>query len=155
MGKAVDYWKIMEQVCEAHPKGRPYKLDENGRELGFMPDPTPHAPPLGQANVADIDMFEVMRARIRNEASIMAQMAGAESFEEAEDFEVEDDFEPFSPWEEIFEQHRPDGRVINAERPPAAPTDPLVAEGGPTGGARAPTQEPPQAAPPATQAPSK
>jgi len=29
MGKAVDYWKIMEQVCEAHPKGRPYKLDEN------------------------------------------------------------------------------------------------------------------------------
>lgn len=116
MGKSVDYWKALEAALDKHPKHKPYLLDKDGKEIGFLPDPTPVAPPLGQANVADIDMFEVMRARIRNEASIAAQLAGAESFDEADDFDVEDEFEPFSPWEELYEQFRPDGRVTNPER---------------------------------------
>lgn len=111
MGVAKDYWEKLKVICKANPKGKPY--DKDGM---FYPDPTPVAPPVGQSNVADIDMFEVMRNRIRNEASIQAQMMGFESFEEADDFVVEDDFEPFSPWEEITEQFRPDGPVVRPEK---------------------------------------
>lgn len=119
MGKFKEYWEKLAEICADHPKGKPY--DKEGR---FYPDPTPVAPPPGQQHVADIDMFEVMRNRIRNEASIVAQMTGHETFDEAEDFEVEEDFIPFSPWEEIVEQAQMDGPVtrpeINAAAPPSA-----------------------------------
>lgn len=140
MGVAKEYWDKLTAICKKHPKGRPY--DDKGQ---FYPDPTPVAPPIGQEHVADIDMFEIMKRRIRNEASIAAQMEGLESFEEADDFMVDDDFEPFSPWEEITEQFRPDGPVLRPEQPnPPENGD---------GGAKAPGS-PNQPAPPPPVAPA-
>lgn len=114
MGVTKDYWEKLKTICKGNPKGRPY--DANGQ---FFPDPTPVAPPIGQENVADIDMFEVMKRRIRNEASIAAQMEGFETFEEADDFLTDEEIEPFSPWEEITEQFRPDGPTLHPDKPPA------------------------------------
>lgn len=138
MGKFKDYWDKLEQIVKAHPKGKPY--DKEGR---FYPDPTPIAPHPTSSLVADIDMFEVMRNRIRNEASIVAQMQGFESFEEADDFMVEDDLEPFSPYEEIVEQFRPDGPTTRPEVNAAAPSSAAPSE----------TQNAPAAAPAAPAAP--
>lgn len=104
MGKFKEYWDKLEQVVLAHPKRKP--LDKEGR---FYPDPTPHAPPPGNSFVADIDMFEVMRNRLRAEGIIRQQFDDDETMEEANDFEVDDETEPFSPHEEILEQLRPDG----------------------------------------------
>lgn len=118
------YWALLTEICKAHPKGKPY------REGLFYPDPTPVAPPAGMSQTADIDMFEVMRLRIRNEGSILAQMQGQESFDEANDFNVDEDPEPFSPWEVITEQFVPDGPVTSPEAPkpaPAAVTSPPLA----------------------------
>lgn len=106
------FWESLKKIVKDHPKGKP--LDKDGK---FYPDPTPVAPPVGQSHVAEIDMFEVMKNRIRNEASIAAMMAGEETFEEADDFEVYDDPEPFSPWEEIVDQPRPDGPVVHRDAP--------------------------------------
>lgn len=137
MGKFKEYWVKLQEIVDAHPKGKPY--DKEGR---FYPDPTPVAPPPGQSHVADIDMFEVMRSRIRNEASIEAQMHGFETFEEAEDFRLDDDPEPFSPYEEIVEQAIMDGPITRPEVNAALPSE-----------ASAPSQNAPAAAPAAPAAP--
>lgn len=118
MGKFKEYWEKLEKIVAAHPKGKAY--DKEGR---FYPDPTPVAPPPGQSSVADIDMFEVMRNRIRNEASLEAQMKGYESFEEANDYDVDEELEPFSPYEEIVEQAVMDGPIARPEVNAAIPSD--------------------------------
>lgn len=107
MGKFKDYWEKLELLVRAHPKGKPY--DAKGF---FYPDPTPVAPPPGQSHVADIDMFEVMKQRLRSEGLIRQQMEDDEDIDEANDFEVDDETEPFSPYEEIVEQYMPDGPLF-------------------------------------------
>lgn len=102
------YWDKLAAIVKAHPKGKP--LDKDGR---FYPDPTPVAPPVGFTE--DIDMFERVRSMVRREMSQQAASEGFETFEEADDFDVEDDMEPFSPYEMILEQFRPDGPVVNPE----------------------------------------
>lgn len=142
------YWDKLKKIVNAHPKGKP--LDKEGR---FYPDPTPVAPPVGQSHVADIDMFEVMRQRIRNEGTILSQMQGDETFEEADDFEIDDDPEPFSPYEEIIEQARPDQRGVNGEKT-TAPANDNPTGAYPEGDNRSPTAPDSQAKPDASAVPS-
>lgn len=103
-----EYWDKLKKIVSKHPKGRPY--DENGQ---FYPDPTPVAPPIGY--VQEPSMFDRVREMIQRDASMRAQAAGFESFEDADDFYIEDDIEPFSPYEEILEMARPDAPPVNGE----------------------------------------
>lgn len=74
-------------------------FDKEGRE---HPDPTPVAMPIGFEKPESLE--EKIRRLTRNEAAIMAQARGQETFEEADDFDVEDDEGlPGSPWENEFD----------------------------------------------------
>lgn len=107
------FWDAVKSIVSAHPKGRPFSVDANGRDVAFIPDPTPVAPPIGYN--PEPSMFERMREMIRREMSAAAASQGFESFEESDDFNVEEDEAPFSPYELILEQAQPDGPVVNAE----------------------------------------
>ena len=77
--------------------------NEKGEEVL---DPTPVNVPINWSR--PVPLAERIRQMIRNEASLIAQAQGAESFEEADDFDVEDDtIDPRSPWEENFDPDVP------------------------------------------------
>lgn len=71
------------------------KFDEQGREI---PDPTPVEVPLDYTR--PLTLQEEFRRFLQIEASIIAENAGFETFEEADDFDVdEEEVEFISPYE--------------------------------------------------------
>lgn len=134
------YFEKLRKIVSAHPKGKPLSKD------GFWPDPTPMEPPIGNPNVAEIDMFARHREMIRRELSAYAAAQGMETFEEADDFDIADELpEPFSPWEQIAGfslEDVPSDLDPAPNPPPLAPAG--TEQGGESGGA---TPQPPPAKP--------
>lgn len=82
-------------------------------------DPTPVEMPLGMHRPLSIQ--ETIAKYIQT-ANYVAQMSGAETFEEAEDFDVDDEMDPSSPWEREFdplsgkEMYRGERRFMDQSR---------------------------------------
>lgn len=85
------------------------KLDEKGREIVSKKKV---AIPAECRRPETIN--EKIRRLIKNEASIIAESKGNESFEEADDFEVGDEYEPTSQYEFNFDY---EGEYSGAENP--------------------------------------
>lgn len=92
------------------PEKRFAHLNAKGQEVL---DPTPMAPPVGYEK--PVSMVELLRDRVRNEMSRIAEEQGLDSFEDADDFDVGDDFDPRSPHEMDFEPGRKSTRDMLAE----------------------------------------
>lgn len=75
----------------------------NGEEIL---DQTPVSIPLTFRRPMPLN--ERIKQMVRQEASILAQSQGFETFEEADDFNIDDDeIDPTSPWEEHFDPEQP------------------------------------------------
>lgn len=120
--------------------------DDRGREI---PDPRPVEVPLNMKRPLTIQ--EEIQRFIRVEASLAAQAAEQETFEEADDFDVGDDPEITSPYElddSIPEEiARTAGEAVPAQ---SSGSQPVVLNGSPTADSGKPGLQPGAAEAPAT-----